>query len=379
MDQEINTQKENHIDDKITPSTHDDIPDMMERWSSNLAISVEVIDLVQAILPQITSYVEDNTLRIGEEFKELTKSATEQSKTITELAEMATNVEVEGKQTPLSQSLNIVDDYLQDAVDKILYVSKRSMAMVYTLDEAIKNLADVEGFIGRIQGITKQTNLLSLNATIESARAGEAGKGFAVVAEEVRNLSKEISELSLEMKEKINTVVSEVNSSYEVINEVATIDMSNNILVKNKIDAVMASLISQANNTQEILNHNAKISKDTAYSISNLIVGMQFQDFTSQYINNCLSLLKEVSDEQKELMVSYNNSINRDLPFSDKEMLKINDVLSKLNLSDLQVELINQLKEKGLLEEHLLNEKYRNIKTANSSNNNDSNDDVELF
>ena len=60
--------------------------------------------------------------------------------------------------------------------------------------------------IGSIQSIASQTNLLSLNASIEAARAGDAGRGFAVVASEVQSLSISTQDTTVQITENLNNV-----------------------------------------------------------------------------------------------------------------------------------------------------------------------------
>lgn len=93
------------------------------------------------------------------------------------------------------------------------------------LDIAIKEaqcIKKITSISDAISGIAAQTNLLSLNASIESARAGEAGRGFAVVAEEIRSLSDEtsdeiskVSELATRLLQAVDTLTKETTDTMD--------------------------------------------------------------------------------------------------------------------------------------------------------------------
>ncbi len=88
----------------------------------------------------------------------------------------------------------------------------QSAAVIYELGEQSRA---IEGITQFIREIANQTNLLSLNASIEAARAGDGGRGFAVVAGEVKKLAEQTGDASDQIARSIRTMVDKVNGAVE--------------------------------------------------------------------------------------------------------------------------------------------------------------------
>ncbi|MCI8706579.1 MAG: methyl-accepting chemotaxis protein [Lachnospiraceae bacterium] len=88
--------------------------------------------------------------------------------------------------------------------------------MMEAMDNIHETSQQVVGIIQTIEEIASQTNLLSLNASIEAARAGDAGKGFAVVADEIGKLALESSEAANTTKELISISMGEIQKGNDI-------------------------------------------------------------------------------------------------------------------------------------------------------------------
>ncbi|MGF7058826.1 methyl-accepting chemotaxis protein [Brassicibacter mesophilus] len=124
----------------------------------------------------------------------------------------------------INQSFSATEKVVLDGVNKIEKLSNgfddsfnNSCRLNDEMIELNSSISRIEQITDVISDITKRTNLLSLNAAIESARAGESGKGFAVVADEIRKLSEQVS---LQTSEIID-IVHDVESKAQKLKHVA--------------------------------------------------------------------------------------------------------------------------------------------------------------
>ena len=153
-----------------------------------------------------------------------------------------------------------------------------------TIMNGLSDSANAIGMVVEtITDISEQVNLLSLNATIEAARAGEAGKGFAVVANEIKDLAKQTSDASLDIKKRIEDIQQSSASSLGSIEEISKVIADVNDIVSTIATAVeeqssatseIAQNISQASSGIEEVNSNVNESSAVSTQIAQDITGV---------------------------------------------------------------------------------------------------------
>lgn len=132
----------------------------------------------------------------------------------------------------VEQYMATMRDIIQRLHDRVHIVAAQSQQLAATTQEIhvqsehVRQDAERSNHITEvIKNVSRQTNLLGLNASIEAARAGVHGAGFNIVAQEVRKLSMETSQATTEIDASLRTIqqhITTLQSALAQVNEATT-------------------------------------------------------------------------------------------------------------------------------------------------------------
>lgn len=186
----------------------------------------------------------------------------------------------------LNNSVNVAVD-VTTATGKTSDEILQTQSRMELLKDSMQKISDmskaIETIIGEINSIAQQTNMLSLNASIEAARAGDMGKGFAVVATQVGELAARSAQAAKETNELIMNSIKAVESGREITDQTAE---AFGIVVENieKTDHDMEQIanmvrenvnivshaVSQIERISNVVEENVQISHNTKQVSSNM-------------------------------------------------------------------------------------------------------------
>jgi methyl-accepting chemotaxis protein len=302
-----------------------------------------IIKVLASEISQTSGFVETEADDLSQKFQTLAVSAQQQTERVQSLTSLAQTVEFDNQSFAVQDIGALLEQTLSDVVSKILLLSKDSMSMVYALDSLSVNVQRVDACMVRLDSINRTTNMLALNARIEAERAGAAGNAFRVVANEVRELSKSTDSLAATMNAELKLVREGLASGQDTLRRVATIDMSDNILAKDRLDLLIAALA--------VRSEHLKLTVDSAISeaeiissvVDGMVTGIQFQDRTKQRLEHVVETLHVIDEAVQEVRTNSIAVVPELSELVPADMEWVNKLLERYTLSEVRERFVAQV------------------------------------
>ena len=204
-----------------------------------------------------------------------------------------------------SNVLNILKDLEEKSLENF-NLSEETANNMNLLTEKSNTIVEI---INTIENVSRQINLLALNASIEASKAGEAGRGFAVVAQGIKELSSQTEEATTQINEHINELIKAIEYSGESV--IKTKQSSE--IQRNTINETQGIL-------KEVIRFIEEIPKHIKSNVDKIEETYNKKDMVNNSMNSVLILTQGISAATEEIASSI-TEVNRNISEID-DMIK---------------------------------------------------------
>ena len=277
-----------------------------------LSASLNKVNTSSTTFSETTKDIQTSVHEIETGVGEQTESATD---CLNEMDSLFTKINVVNDNTneigSISTSTQVAINSGLTSMDNLNAKTKSTTDITDSVIQTIKELSvhskNIGQIVNSINDIAEETNLLSLNASIEAARAGAAGKGFSVVATQIRKLADQC----LASAGKISNIVTEITeATTEAVNTAQTAEE----IVDEQVEAVAAT----AHSFQTLKQHIEKLSeylesiqsssKDMEASGSSTLNSMENISAILEETLASVTSVANVTDKQSEALTSLDDA-----------------------------------------------------------------------
>ncbi|PTV93612.1 methyl-accepting chemotaxis protein [Halanaerobium saccharolyticum] len=284
---------------------------------------------------ELANTSEENSILISESINSIADGAVKQAEEAQAATDMMKNL------SQKIEDVNLTIENMNQLTDNIKNTSSSANTTVKSLKAKSKNAADIsdkvindiqnlnekaqkiDSVISLIEDISEQTDLLSLNASIEAARAGDAGRGFAVVAAEIRGLAEKSSESVEVIKDIIKDITMESKKSAAEVETAKKVYLEQHQsvektetafkMINQKLNQIV-SYIKNLDNSVESINKYKKMSSE---QIADIAAIAQESSATTEGVNslsekqkNSADKLTNVSEELNQIIKELEKALN---------------------------------------------------------------------
>ena len=300
-----------------------------EILSNTLEISKAISDDIDAVtsrmgqLERSVGITRDSMQNVAEGANETADSMQEQllqTESIVEQVDKAKAVTkaISEDVEQTEEAINVGKHNIENLMGCVEQSEQAGSLVAAKMQELTESTEQMNSIVEMINAVTRQTALLSLNASIEAARAGEAGRGFAVVAGEISSLAKQTSEATVNITSLIGNISTSINDVFDAIKQLMESNEKQNnsaeTMAENfeKIENCSSNISSVSSTLEEVVSMLASLNEAIFENINGVSAvtqevsarasqTLEESENDAQVVEEITRFVEEINDKAKQL------------------------------------------------------------------------------